>query len=62
MKKLFAIFVVLALILPTSAIAADLGQNTISISAVGPHGAAPNSGDGIPDGSGMDGQFGPYGN
>jgi len=27
----------------------------------GSHGAAPNSGDGVPDGSGMDGAYGPHG-
>ncbi|MFC1809720.1 hypothetical protein ACFL3D_06395 [Candidatus Omnitrophota bacterium] len=27
--------------------------------AAGPHGEAPNSGDGIPDGSGFEGHFGP---
>ena len=62
MKKLCVIFIILALVLPTAAMAVDLGQDTVSISANQP-GPAPNSGDGIPDNSGFDPKppFGPNG-
>jgi len=60
MKKLFVLFVVLALVLPTAAIATDFGQKAVSINANTP-GPAPNSGDGIPDGPGGDFPPGPFG-
>ena len=38
-----------------------IGANLMPVvaSAAGPEGPAPNSGDGVPDGSGMDGRNGP---
>ncbi|MFH2045404.1 MAG: hypothetical protein ABIK92_09695 [Pseudomonadota bacterium] len=59
MKKVFVLLAVLALTFSTVAIAADFGQTGIIISASGPNGPAPNSGDGIPDGSGGDSPYGP---
>ena len=37
------------------------GHFDSTLSASGPQGPAPNSGDGIPDGSGNDSPFGPFG-
>lgn len=59
MKKFFLLFVVFALTFSTAAIAMDLKQNNVKINASGPNGPAPNSGDGIPDGSGNDSPNGP---
>lgn len=59
MKRFVLLLVVLALTFSTVAIASDFGQNDIIISASGPNGPAPNSGDGIPDGSGGDSPYGP---
>ncbi|MBA3036413.1 MAG: hypothetical protein FP814_07965 [Desulfobacterium sp.] len=59
MKKLFILLAVLALTFSSMAIASDFGQNDVRTSASGPNGPAPNSGDGIPDGSGNDSPFGP---
>ncbi|MFH1154590.1 MAG: hypothetical protein V1793_12310 [Pseudomonadota bacterium] len=57
MKKILVVsLVTLALFLSGSVIAMDLEKNIVKISANGP---APNSGDGIPDGSGFDSPFGP---
>ena len=59
MKFSFVLFVVLVLTFSSAAIAMDFGQNNVKISASGPNGPAPNSGDGIPDGSGNDSPYGP---
>jgi len=48
MKKMIA-FLLFAVVFATTAYAAR-----------GPHGSAPNSGDGIPDGSGFESPFGPW--
>lgn len=53
MKKLFVLAVIAALTFSNAAMAMDFGQSYIVISASGPNGPAPNSGDGVPDGSGM---------
>ena len=50
--KMMLISIVLILLLSGAALAAD---------SAGPMGPAPNSGDGIPDGSGFDGPNGPNG-
>jgi len=59
MKKFCILLVILILTFSSTAIAKDFGQNTVKVSASGPDGPAPNSGDGIPDGSGKDSPNGP---
>jgi len=54
LKKLLVVIAVVTMVLITSGIAFADGS--------GPMGPAPNSGDGIPDGSGFDGPNGPCGN
>lgn len=59
MKKIFIIFAVLSLMFSTMATAIEISHCNKTIYASGPNGPAPNSGDGIPDGSGFDPPFGP---
>ena len=53
MKKLIVVMSILALFAANFSLASE--------AEFGPNGPAPNSGDGIPDGSGMDGNNGPNG-
>ena len=58
--KLFTVLLVgSALLFSTSAMALDFGQHHAKPRALSANGPAPNSGDGIPDGSGNDAPFGP---
>ena len=59
MKKFCLLLAVLIFTLSGTAIAMDTGHNNLTISANGPDGPAPNSGDGVPDGSGKDSPNGP---
>ncbi|MBU0991990.1 MAG: hypothetical protein KJ737_05800 [Proteobacteria bacterium] len=59
MKKILLVLVVLTFTFSNAAIGMDFGQNSVKINASGPNGPAPNSGDGVPDGSGNDAPFGP---
>jgi hypothetical protein len=60
MKKLFvSTLIVLSVVFSTTSIAMNFAQNDTKIEASGPSGPAPNSGDGIPDGSGNDAPNGP---
>ncbi len=56
------IFKVLGLaVVITSMLAVALAGNALAAGPIEPAGPAPNSGDGIHDGSGFDGPYGPYG-
>lgn len=59
MKKILFVWVILTLALSNVAIGMDFGQHHVKVDASGPNGPAPNSGDGIPDGSGNNAPFGP---
>jgi len=60
MKIFTVLMVVFGLMFSTSVLAMDFEKNIITVSASGPNGPAPNSGDGIPDGSGNDAPYGSY--
>jgi len=62
MRIFTTLLLCVAMMFSTSVMAMDFEQNNAKISASGANGPAPNSGDGVPDGSGFDGSFGPYGN
>lgn len=57
MKKCLIVLMVVFLLCSGSAMAFNANSNGGEINANGPCGPAPHSGDGIPDGSGMDGAF-----
>jgi hypothetical protein len=58
--RIFAILlIVVGLMISTSAYATDFEGGNLTASASGPNGPAPNSGDGVPDGSGNDAPYGP---
>jgi len=59
-KKFVFVLIVLAFSISSTAIAMDLGQNNVTISANRSDGPAPSSGDGVPDGSGKDSPHGPF--
>ncbi len=59
MKFFTVLLVGLALLFSTSATAMEVGQHHAKANALAANGPAPNSGDGIPDGSGNDAPFGP---
>ena len=56
------IFRILGLSLVIVAILVVASAGTVAADSYGPLGPAPNSGDGIPDGSGIDSPNGPNGN
>lgn len=58
MKFVIGSVVVISLVLAGPVIAFELPQDSIVLEKNGSHGPAPNSGDGVDDGSGMDGNFG----
>lgn len=59
MRIITVLLIVVGLLVSTSAMAVDFDQMNAAVSANGPHGPAPNSGDGVPDGSGQDSPYGP---
>ena len=59
MKKICVLLIILVFSFSTTAIAMDSMHNYVQLDANGPDGPAPNSGDGIPDGSGKDSPNGP---
>jgi|GEM_PF-2156272 len=61
MKFVIGVVVAASLVLAGSVMAFELSQETVILEKEDPsgsHGSAPNSGDGVSDGSGMDGGFG----
>ena len=55
------VYIILAAVIAFSSAAysGNSGQSSLNENMSGPHGPAPNSHDGIPDGSGNDAPFGP---
>ncbi len=58
MKIIAGVVVALSLLLAVPVMAFDLNQDEVVLEKKGSHGPAPNSGDGVSDGSGNDAPFG----
>ncbi|MBU1171828.1 MAG: hypothetical protein KKD44_19920 [Proteobacteria bacterium] len=59
MKRFISVLILVMLTVSHVAVASDFSVNTGRVYESGPNGPAPNSGDGVPDGSGNDSPFGP---
>lgn len=59
MKKICIILAIITFTFSTAAISMEISHYNNTICASGPNGPAPNSGDGVPDGSGNDAPSGP---
>ena len=60
MRRIFKVLGLAVII--TSMLAVALAGTALAAGSTEPAGPAPNSGDGVHDGSGFDGPYGPYGN